>query len=198
MQTDFLFRAVDKLQEVSDQYFSSEELTNCVLKHAAAAGVASMAGGVLPGAAAVVASVIATGAVWAMYIKMSNIIGVKTDKKTLKVIASAALSNIAANAVGLFALSFIPGLSIIAGGIITFASIYIAAIVYLTALTQLFKGKRTDVDDDEWKSTVKDAVKSINMKSIIKEAKGLFTEMKDSGVLDEMSQGVDIDPSDDE
>ena len=197
MKEDLLFSAVERLQEATDWYFDSKALSDCVVKYSAAAGISAMAGGVLPGAGAAIAIAIGSGAAWAMYIKMSNIIGVKIEKKTLKVIASAAISNVAANAVLLLAFSFIPGASILADGIITFASVYIAAIIFLTALTQIFKGKRTDVNDDEWKQSVKNAAKNINMKSAIKEARGIFTEMRNSGELENIGTGVDIDPSDD-
>ena len=198
MGSGYLFDAAEKLRNASNFYFSSEELSKCVLKHAAAAAVASMASGVLPGAGAVIAGTITTGAVWAMYIKMSNIIGVKLEKKTLKVIASAVLSNLAVNAVGMFVLSFIPGVSIIGCGFTAFASLYASAIVFLTCLTRIFKGTRSDLDDAEWKSAVNDAIRNMDLKSIIKEGRGLFSQMRNSGELNRQASNVDIDPSDDE
>ena len=56
--------------------FHSKELADCVVQHAAAAGVAAMAGGVLPGVGSVIATGISVGAIWSMYIRVCKIIKV--------------------------------------------------------------------------------------------------------------------------
>ena len=192
-----LLDAAEKLMSVTDFYFSTEELKKSVLKHAAAAALSCMAGGVLPGAAAVIAGTVTTGAVWATYIKMSKIIGVELEKKTLKVIASAVLSNLAVNAAGMLVVSFIPGLSIVGCGFLAFSTVYASAVIFLTCLTKIFKGKRIDVDDAQWKSEVQNTMHNMDLKSIIKEGRQTFSQMRSDGTLDQAGQNVDIDPSDD-
>ena len=209
MQQQILIFAADKLGKTLMEYyesgeyikpFSSQELADCVLHHAAAAGIAAMAPGVIPGIGFGIAAAITTGAVWSMYIKMSKMIGTSITEKTLKVIASAAISNIAMNTAVFIALTFIPGIGAIATGVINFAAVYAAGLIFLTAITRLFKVKRTDIEnisDEEWKASVKAAVASINMKSIIKEAKDLFMEMRKNGSLDQMGKDVDISMEED-
>lgn len=209
MQQQILIFAADKLGKTLMEYyesgeyvkpFSSQELADCVLHHAAAAGIAAMAPGVIPGVGFGIAAAITTGAVWSMYIKMSKMIGTSITKNTLKVIASAAISNIAMNTAVFFALTLIPGVGAIATGVINFAAVYSAGLIFLTAITRLFKVRRTDIEnisDEEWKASVKAAVASINMKSIIKEAKDLFMEMRKNGSLDQMGKDVDISMKED-
>ena len=210
MANGLLLVAAEELLEALNQYydsgeyikpFKSEEIADCVVMHAAAAGVATMAGGVLPGVGAAAAMVASTGAVWAMYIKMANMIGAPLGRNTLKVLSSAVVSNLAMNAAAYLAFTFIPGVGIIATGVITFATVYAAGLIFLTVLTRLFKVQRQDVDDmtsEEWKESVKDAVSNINVKAIFKEAKDLFMNLRRSGRLNTMGKDLDLDPSDDE
>lgn len=209
MSSSLLTAAADRLLDVVTQYyesgeyvkpFSSKEVADCVVHHAAAAGIATLAPGVIPGLGAGVATVVSTGAIWAMYIRMSKMIGTSIKKETLKVIASAAISNIAMNAAVFLAFSLIPGVGAVAAGIIGFASVYAAGLIFLTTLTRLFKVRRTDVEnlsDEEWKAQVKEAVSGINMKTVINEAKNIFMDMRKNGTLDEIGKDVDIDPEDD-
>lgn len=195
--------AENLLQEMIDYYvsgeytkpFSSEELADCVINHAAAAGIAAMAGSVIPGIGASIVTVGTTAAVWRMYIKMAKMIGTNLKEKTLKVIASAAISNLAMNAAVYILLSFVPGVGTFAGGVINFASVYTAGLIFLTALTRLFKVKRTDIQDisnEEWIESVKDAFANVNVKRIIKEAISLFSDLRESGGLEKAGELVDI------
>ena len=73
-----LLKAVSNYYE-SGEYvkpFRSKDLADCVVQHSAAVGIAAMGVGVLPGAGAVVAVGLATAAIWRMYIKICQIIGV--------------------------------------------------------------------------------------------------------------------------
>lgn len=210
MSSGLMAVAADRLLAALSEYydsgeyvkpFSSQEIADCVINHAAAAGIAAMAPGVIPGVGLGLAAAITTGAVWSMYIKMSKMIGTSITEKTLKVIASAAISNIAMNAAVFLALTLIPGVGAIATGVINFAAVYAAGLIFLTTLTRLFKVKRTDIEDmsdEEWKASVKAAVGSINMKSILKEAKDIFMEMRKDGSLDQVGKDVDISMDEDE
>ncbi|MDE7261345.1 MAG: hypothetical protein K2N78_04685 [Oscillospiraceae bacterium] len=185
--------------------FQSKKLADCVVQHAATAGVAAMAGGILPGVGSVIATGIVTGAVWSMYIRICKIIKVDLGKNKLKALASAVLSNIAVNLAGVLAIgiaaSFVPGASIVICGAGNFAVVYIAGIIFLNALTRLFHVSRKDLEnmnDEELMKSVKASAKGIDMKAIFKEAKNVFMDMKRSGELDQVSGSVDINPGDDD
>lgn len=181
--------------------FQSKDLADCVIQHAAAAGVSAMAAGILPGAGSLIASGISMGAIWTMYIRICKIIKVELGKNKLKALASAVLTNLATQLAGTLAIvvatSFIPGASIIICGIANFAMVYIAGIVFLTALTRLFHVSRNDVediDDKEWMDSIKATVKGIDAKAMVKEAKNLFMEMRRNGDLEKAGESVDIEP----
>lgn len=209
-----LFDAADQLLDaIIDYYgdgeyvktFRSKKLADCVVQHAAAAGVAAMAGGILPGVGSVIATGIATGAVWSMYIRICKIIKVDLGKNKLKALASAVLSNVAVNLAGTLAIgvaaSFVPGASIVICGVGNFAIVYIAGIIFLNALTRLFHISRndlTDMTDEELMKSVKASAKGVNMKELFREAKNIFMSLKSSGELDQIGKSVDIDPEDDE
>lgn len=183
---------------VSGEYtepFSSEQIADCVVGHAAAAGVAAMAGNVIPVVGAGLVTVITTGAVWRMYIKIAEMIGTSLKEKTVKVIASAAISNLAMNAAVMLVLSFVPGVGSFAAGVINFASVYMAGLIFLTVLTRLFKVKREDINDisnEEWIQSIKNEIKNINLKAVAREAISLFSQMRKDGTLNQKGEGVDI------
>ena len=180
--------------------FQSKDIADCVVGHSAAAGVAALAAGVLPGAGAAIAAVAATGAVWVMYIRMTKMIGAEIGKNALKFIASAVVSNLAMNAASMVALSFIPGLGAVACGVIQFVTVYAAGLIFLNLMTRLFKVQRMDVEnisDEEWKTSIKSAMKSVNLGVVFKEAVSLFVEMKRDGTLNTVGSSVDIEEDDD-
>lgn len=205
--------AIDQLLEALATYYESgeyvkpfkrKEIADCVIKYAAAGGVASMAGGVLPGVGSAIAIAIATGAVWAMYIKLSKMIGITLKKEMLKIVASVAVSNIVINLGGLImggvAVSLIPGAGIVSGGIISFAMTYIAGILFLRVLTGLFKANYSnwnDLSEEELKASVQSAAKYVDLRAVFMEAKSVFKEMRKDGTLNQAADGTDINPEDD-
>ena len=198
---DELMKAVSNYYE-SGEYvkpFQSKDLADCVVQHSAAVGVSAMAAGILPGAGSVAAAGLAVAAIWRMYVKICQIIGVPFGKNKLKAISSAALTNIATQMAGVYAIqlasSLIPGAGIVTSGVVNFATTYIAGLVFLMVLTRLFKTQRQDVEnmsDEELVKSVKEAFANIDAKTIFKEAKDLFTTMRKDGTLNEVSEGVDI------
>ena len=203
--SDELLKAVSNYYE-SGEYvkpFRSKDLADCVVQHSAAVGVAAMGAGVLPGAGSVVAVGVAAAAIWRLYVKICQIIGVPFGKNKLKAFASAALTNIATQLAAVYAAqiatSLIPGVGVITAGVINFASTYFAGLIFLMVLTRLFKAKRQDVDemsDAEITASIKDAFASIDKKAIFKEAKDLFTSMRKDGSLNEVGKDVDISDDD--
>ena len=211
---DYLIGLADQLLDaIIDYYgdgnyvktFHSKELADCVVQHAAAAGVAAMAGGILPGVGSVIATGIATGAVWAMYVRICKIIKVDLGKNKLKALASAVLSNVAVNLAGMLAVgvavSFVPGASIVICGAGNFGIVYIAGIIFLNALTRLFHVSRkdiTDMSDEELMNSVTASAKGTNVKELFRVAKDVFMDMKRSGELDQVGGSADINPEDDD
>lgn len=176
--------------------FQSKDIADCVVKHSAAAGVSALAAGVLPGAGGAIAVAAGTGAVWTMYIRMTKMIGAKLGENTLKFIASAVVSNLAMNAAGMLALSFIPGVGAVACGVIQFVTVYAAGLIFLNLLTRLFKVKRMDVDEmseEERKAYIKNAMSSVKLSAVFKEGVGLFMEMKNDGSLNTVGNSVSIE-----
>ncbi len=196
-----LLKAVSNYYE-SGEYvkpFRSKDLADCVVQHSAAVGIAAMGAGVLPGAGAVVSVGLAAAAIWRMYIKICQIIGVPFGKNKLKAFSSAVLTNIATQLAGVYAIqvasSLIPGVGIITSGVVNFASTYFAGLIFLIVLTRVFKTTRQDVDemsDEDVSAAIKDAFGSIDKKAVFQEAKNLFTSMRKDGSLNDVGGGVDI------
>ena len=178
--------------------FDSKELADIVVNHAAAAGVSAMAVGILPGVGAIVASGIAVGAIWSMYIRIAAYLKLRFGKDTLKVIASAVVSNIITQLVGVLALelafSFIPGAGIVTGGLVNFGITYMAGVIYLNTLTGIFAaGLRPDeMTDSQVKEQFDSASMNIDAKAAFNEAKNTFKQMKTDGSLEESGKKADI------
>lgn len=208
-----LYAVTGQLLDALEQYYQSgeylkpfkrKEIADCVIQHAAAGGVASMAAGAVPAAGTAIALAIATGAVWGMYIRICKMIHVELRKDMLKFLASAVMSNIAINLGAVIAaevaFSLIPGAGIIGAGIISFATVYIGGILFLKILTGLFKAKATNWDDlseEELKASVQAAAENTNVKAVFAEAKNMFKDMQKNGSLDKAAEGTDINPEDD-
>lgn len=200
--------AAEKLLEAAMKYyesgeyvkpFQSKDLADCVVQHAAAAGVAAMGTNLLPGVGGLISGGVACGAVWTMYIKICKTIGVPFSKNKLKALSSALLTNLVTQLAGVFALSFIPGAGAVAAGVVNFSVTYFAGLTFLIMLTKLFKTERKDsleFDNDAWKESFKSALKEVDKKAIIKEAKDLFMNMKNSGTLEEVGKDVVFESED--
>ena len=85
-------------------------------------------------------SIIATitscfGAVWVMYGKLCAVLGISLKENVLKILARAALANIAANLgaalIAMFAGMFIPGASVVVSAAVAFIAVYLAGVVFL-------------------------------------------------------------------
>ena len=184
--------------------FCSKEIADCVIQHAAAAGVSAMAAGILPGAGSLIAAGIGAGAIWAMYIRICKIIKMKFEKNRLKVLSSAVLTNLVTQLAGVFAIevaaSFIPGAGIVVCGAGNFAIVYIAGIIFLQTLTKMFRVMRNDIEDvdyEEWIASIKESIKRMDKKALFREAKNVFMDMRKSGDLEQTGKTVDIRPEDD-
>lgn len=157
-------------------------IIDCAVVAAGAAGVA----GVVPVLAIPGMIVSCVGAVWAMYIKICKELDIKIGENILKVLASAALSNIAVNLAGAFAtelvLAFFPGASILASAAITFCSIYLAGVIFMKVLLALAKNGKTGdalgtISEEEFKRVFGD--QSIG-KEDVKMVKKVFKDNKET------------------
>lgn len=179
--------------------FDSKELADIVVGHSAAAGVAAMAAGVLPGVGSIIASGIAVGAIWTMYVRIGMYLELTISKDLWKAIASAVAANIVTQLAGVLvlelAVGFIPGASIIAAGVVNFGITYVAGLIFLKALTEIFRaGKSPDeMTSEQMKAQFSNAAKSVNVKSAFSEAKSAFNKMKKDGSLNEKGKDIDIE-----
>lgn len=109
------------------------------------------------------------------------------------------LANVVTQLVGVPALElvvgFIPGASIIAAGVVNFGVIYVAGLIFLKALTEIFKAgiNPEQMTGEQMKKQFSDAAKAVNVKSAFSEAKSAFNEMKKEGSLNEKGKNIDID-----
>lgn len=125
-------------KELKAFYSNADEAVRTIINCALVAAGASAVGGLIPALEIPAIIVSCIGAVWSMYIKICKILNIRIGDNLLKVLASAALSNIATNLVGIFAMEilvcFIPGLASISGALITFASVYLAGQMFMAML----------------------------------------------------------------
>lgn len=194
---------IKELVKFIEKNANSKEIENCVIAHAAAAAVAAMAGGIFSGFAALIASGIAVGAIWRMYIKLCQTLNIKLGKDILKAVASAVLSNIVTQIGGLILaevlIGFIPGASILICGLVNFVVVYFAGVIFIKTLTSLFKAGNSDFENisaDILKENMNAAANDIDAKDIIKEAKSTYKDMQKDGSLNDAGESVDISQED--
>lgn len=157
-----------ELNSLSKNYASAEDVNNIIKQSAAAAAAASVAGTLIPGIAIPALIVECVGAVWVMYFRLCDCLGFHISKNTAKALASAALSNIAANLAGVFAAEFIglliPGLSIPAGIAATYATVYLAGLVFVKMVNH-FAAK--GIVGNELDNMSEDAFKEVLVKQAV-------------------------------
>ncbi len=134
-------------------------IINCALTAAGAAAV----GGIIPILAIPSLIISCVGAVWAMYIQLCKCLEIPIKENILKVLASAALSNIATNLISVFAVeiitTFIPGVGSVANAAVTFACIYLAGLMFMKMILLFAKqgmvGKDlVTISENDLKSTI--------------------------------------------
>lgn len=161
------YKGADKVEKI---------IVNCAL---AAAG-ATAVGGCFPVLALPAMIVSCVGAVWTMYIQICKCLHIPIGENILKVLASAALSNIATNLIGVFAVEIItaviPGIGSAAGAAATFACIYLAGMMFMEMLLAFAKKGTVgsdlgNVSEADLKSTLKQQTPT---KEDVKSAKNSF------------------------
>lgn len=181
-------RKIENLKCDGNSAIDTTQVENTIVNYAAASSLAAMAAGVIPGVGGVAACGVSVGAIWAMYIKLCNIMQIEISKNKLKALASAVGANIVTQLSGMLLLSFIPGLSIISCGAANFAVVYFAGIIFLHAMAAMgarAAGTGEEMSAEELKAACVDAAKEYNAKTVCQEAKDTFRQMKKDGTLQE-------------
>ncbi len=199
-----LVKALDK---VADKTLPTA-IADVVKLHSKGAGVAGLAAGWAPGVGSTLAVATATGFIWTMYGRINSKLGVPIGKNILKTVASALCTNLAAymaaTFVGSTLASLLPGLGSVAAaginGAMVFALTWVSGLIYLKLLTVLAVKHVSfeSISTEEMKATMKEVIAGENIKSLLKEAKNMFTRQKESGELDgvDASEYVDTDDGD--
>ena len=178
--------------ESGDESEIEKSINACIHSHSIGAAISALAAGLLPGAGAVVATVISGGVIWKMYFSINSKLGLKLGDATVKTVASAIGANVVQYVIGAIlidvVLSFIPGVNLLATaalGAACYVAVYASAHIYIRLLTNIFKSGKTldDLTAEEMRSKADEMAKSVNMKEIVEEGKAKFKEAKNSGEL---------------
>lgn len=170
------------LKELKAFYYNADEAGKTIINCALLAAGTAAVGGMIPILELPAMIVSCVGAVWAMYIQICKNLNINIGDNLLKVLASAALTNIATNLIGVFALEiltfFIPGIAYISGALITFASVYLAGQMFMAMLLAFARQGKTGADmgnisAEDMRSVLDDMTPS---KSDVKKAKQAFRE----------------------
>ena len=146
-------------------YNNAEETEKNIITCAFTAATADDLGGAIPGLAVVTTIISCVGAVWVMYGKLCSCLWIKMRDNTLKLLARAALANIAGNLASVLlsmaATLLIPGGSIAASAIITFLVVYLAGLAFLQMVLNLAEKSNdpyafSDISDGEMKRKMKE------------------------------------------
>lgn len=157
-------RLQDAVKSLKYYYKDADEAEKIILNCAMVAAGATAVGSLVPFLALPSMIVSCVGAVWTMYIKICLCLEIPIGANILKVLASAALSNITTNLVGVFAVELltaaIPGIGSLAGAAATFGCIYLAGMMFMGMLLSFAeKGKvgedLKDVSQQDLKAEIK-------------------------------------------
>jgi len=151
------------------------------------ASVASAAAGAISGVGPVATVAVTTACVYALYYKLTKIIGIEISKNCLKSIASAVLANLVSNVgvsiVAAVAVSFIPFFGNLSSSAICaitqFASVYVSGFVFITTLNALIeKFGGIPTSENSFDQAVKDVNEDIDVNELVNEAKKVHKEVK--------------------
>lgn len=169
---------------------NAEEIEQIIISHSLAAAAFAVAAGWIPGAGGVIATGIALGFTISMYIRICSHSKISLTKNILKAIASVVIAEIAAYFAGIIAaeaiLTFIPVVGnlggIVIAGVVNFAMVYIAGLLFLKMMVSVFKANKNinSMSEEELKEfIIKQATKE-NIKTAYKEAKEVYKQSKDN------------------
>lgn len=169
---------------LKDYYSNAEETEKVIINCSLVAAGADAVGGIIPGLAIPATIASCFGAVWVMYGKLCDTLGISLKENVLKLLAKAAIANIAANLGGaliaMFAGMFIPGASIVVSAAVTFVTVYLAGLVFLNLILKMAEKSSdpytfSDISTDDMKKTVSETKLS---KDDLKAAKDAYDHNK--------------------
>ncbi len=148
---------------LKQHYANAEETEKVIINCALVAAGADAVGGMIPGLAIIATITSCFGAVWVMYGKLCAVLGISLKENVLKILARAALANIAANLgaalIAMFAGMFIPGASVVVSAAVAFIAVYLAGVVFLALILKLAEKSSdpygfSDISEKEMKNEV--------------------------------------------
>lgn len=120
---------------------NTDGLKDIIETDAWVAAAASAVGGLIPVLSVPAMIVSNVGAIWHMYIKLAQRLGVTWSNGLLRTLASAAVTNMTTNLAGLLVgelmAAFVPGASVLVCAGISYYIIYAAGMMFLTMLAKL-------------------------------------------------------------
>lgn len=191
-----LVHALKELDKATEGYLERNNIKavgDTIKGCAVTAAIAGVGSGWLPGVGSIVATTVWVAAIWGMYIKINVDLGIKIKDNVLKMLASAILTNIISSAgafllafAASFVLKFIPGFGTLGGvavdGVLGYVTVYVSGLLYIKILTNVFEANKSfDFDNVDMASVVKNAVKDVNVKEALNEAKKSFKDAKKNG-----------------
>jgi len=198
--TPYLYLAFKGLNEAMKGSLDGtkiESIKETINNYAIASALASMASGMIPGVAGVVAALTQAGFVWVTYVKINKTLGISMSENTAKFIGSAIVTNIVTNAgammlayAGAAIISFIPIIGQIAAvtinGALGYIIIYAAAVIYLNLISELMMpdGSLKVAENDDTKHIIQKIINESNMEDIIKEGRNSYKKAKADGSID--------------
>lgn len=215
--TPYLYLAFKSLNEAMKGSLDGtkiESIKETINGFAIASAIASMASGVIPGVAGVVAGLTQAGFVWATYVKINKTLGISMSENTAKFVGTAIMTNIVTNAGAMLVayasaaiISFIPIFGQVAAaainGALGYIIIYAAAIIYLLLISKMMQpdGTLKVVENDDTKHIIQEIIKKNNIEDIIKEGRNSYKKAKADGSLDKAKKtpkcpgcGTDVKP----
>lgn len=195
-----LYAVVYALCDEAFKHLSGEkrdEIIEVIQEFAIFSAAAALVGNVVPEFGGLLTALTQTGLVWALYVKINNVIGLEMSKSTAKFIGSAMLTNISLNAgtlilsyAGAIVVGLIPFFGQITAAAVEaslgYMLIYLSAVLYLIFLTKVFKekGKVEITGDSHDEEIIKGVIKDTNLKNILKEAKSSYKTAQKNGEID--------------
>lgn len=176
------------VRELNMYYQRADEAGKTIVQCATLAAGAAAIGGVFPFLEIPALIVSCVGAVWGMYIQICKILQIDLSENLLRILASAALTNIATNLVVVFSVEilacFIPVIASASGAMITFASVYLAGQMFMSMLLSFAKEGKTGADlgslsPEDLQSVLEDQTPN---KSDVKHAKQAYQETRQPGM----------------
>lgn len=173
-----------------------EDIKNIVLQHCAVAAVSGMATGVFIGIGSIVAMGIATASVFALIIRLIKVLKISIARAFLRFFVVNYVTQLVGAFTGILATEFLVGLIPVAGifvnGLLNFVIVYIASIIFLNLTLKVDVGKLSNKSKEEIIEIINSATKDVDAKMIVKEAKEVFNEMKQSGELEKQGKSIDL------